>query len=227
MSKGMTFAKIVVAFVLFGVLFGGPTVVELMQQHGFWPFETAPSRTSALPKVHAAGNASAPSLSRVLPRVRSPLKSRTASNSRGTRRQPAESYDVYQVPAGTVLPGLLRATLDSSRVRVEDRVSALLRNSITQNRLELVPAASMIHGKVLDVVPASRWQPRGRIVIGFYFIEHAATRSRIAIAARPVIFEPVDVVGAGMARRSIDVRVNAGELLHVTLADPLVVRLPK
>jgi hypothetical protein len=219
MSKGITFAKIAVAFVLLGVFFAAPPAAELMQQHGYWPIESAPVAAPSLPTVHAA--------SKPLPRVRSPLKSRAKVSRGTTRRRPAESYDAYQVPAGTVLPGLLRATLDSSRVRVEDRVSALLRTSISQNRLELIPAASTIHGKVLDVIPASRWQPRGRIVVGFSFVEHGATRNRIAIAARPVIFEPVDVVGAGIPRRSIDVRVNAGEVLYITLAEPLVVRLPK
>ena len=218
MSQGRTFAKIAVAFVLLGVFFAAPPAAELMQQHGYWPFASAPA-PAPLPTVHAA--------SKTLPRVRSPLKPRAKVSRGTTRRRPAESYDAYQVPAGTVLPGLLRATLDSSRLRVEDRVSALLRTSISQKRLELIPAASMIHGKVLDVIPASRWQPRGRIVVGFYFIEHGATGTRVAIAAHPVIFEPVDVVGAAMPRRSIDVRVNAGDLLHITLAEPLVVRLPK
>jgi len=227
MSKGITFAKIVVAFVLLGVFFGAPAAVEQMQRRGFWPFEAAPAGAPSLAKVHAAGKSTAASLSKSLPRIRSPLKPRRANIARGSRKRPVESYDAYQVPAGTVLAGLMRAPLDSARLRVEDRVSAILRSSITQNRMELIPAASLIHGKVLDVVPASRWQPHGRIVMGFYSIEHGSTGNRIAIAARPVIFEPVDVVGSGIPRRSIDVRVNAGELLHITLAEPLVVRLPK
>src|SRR5918992_1167708 len=70
----------------------------------------------------------------------------------------------------------------------EQKVRAILLAPLTQSGLELIPAASIIHGKVLDVVPASRWQPRGRIVIGFYFIEHAGTRSRESIATQSLIF---------------------------------------
>lgn len=220
MTTGITFAKIVVAFVVVGVVLGAPPAMEMMRRYDVLPAATPRVTSTTVPAVHAA--------ERTLPRVRAPLKPRGRGNARGhVRKRATESYDAYQVPAGTVLPALLRAPLESAKARVEDRVKAILRSSLAQNRLELVPAASIIHGKVLDVVPASRWQPRGRIVVGFYFIEHAATGSRTAIATRPVIFEPIDAIGSSYARRSVDVRVNAGELVHITLAEPLLIRLPR
>ena len=230
MSTGITFAKIVVAAVLIAVVVGVPTLLEVMRRHEISPRASAQGRIPLLPPPRpkladkalrpGSGQALRPGSGQALPLVRPPAK-----NARGhAKGKSSARYDMDEVPAATVLPALLRAPLHSTTARVDDRVRAILRSAVKQSGWELVPAASTIYGKVLDVIPASRWQPKGRIVLGFYTIEHAGTGARIAISAKPLVFEPIDAMGN---RRTVDVQVSAGELLHITLAEPLVIRLPK
>jgi hypothetical protein len=219
MTTGITFAKILVLSILLALLLEPTPAMDLLHRYGFWPGATAQVRLTSAP----AAAAPAKTLPRVTRSTSSPAKtSRTPTRKRKT----SERFDAYQVPAGTVLPALLRGPLDSQKLHVEDPVRVILRSTIKQDGIDVIPAASIIHGKVLDVVPASRWQLRGRIVVGFYFIEHAMSRSRLAIAARPLIFEAVDATGSA-AKRSVDVRISAGEVVHITLAEPLIVRFPK
>ena len=214
MSTGITFAKIVVAFALVAVFFAAPPLMEVMRRHDVWPLATAQVRVPKAPLTPVASSTTRPS-------TRAPITAGRASSRNKKRR---EVYDGYQVPAGTVLAAFLRAPLDSQTARVEDPVRVILRSSVRQDGVELIPAASIIHGKITDVIPASRWQPKGRIVAGFFFIEHADTRSRAGIAARPLVFEAVDATGA---RRTVDVKVKAGELVYIEMLEPLVVRIPK
>jgi hypothetical protein len=216
MSTGITLAKIVVMSALLGVVLVATPAVDALREYEVWPKAAGPAQlTPPRPKPQAAA--------RPLPRVRARAR-RTPSR---LSRSAAGPTVPYELPEGTVLPAFVRSTLDSASARPEHKVRAILRTSLKQGGMELIPAASIIHGKVLDVIPASRWQPRGRIVVGFYFIEHGTLGTRIAIAARPVIFEPVDAMGKASVGRTANVRVNAGDLLAITLADRLIVRLPK
>lgn len=218
MSQGITFAKIVVAAVVVAAVLGATPAMDLMRRHGIWPMAAAHVRLAPSPQ---------PRTVRPLPRAHGIGSGRTASATDATakrKKKAADAFDRYEIPAGRVLAALLRAPLESATARVNEPVRAILRSSLTYEGLELIAAASLLHGRVLDVIPASRWQPRGRIVVAFHSVEHARTGTRIALAAQPLVFEPAD---AGAARRSIDVRVKAGELLHVALAKPLVIRLPR
>lgn len=216
MSTGITSAKIVVMAVLLAAVFVATPAMDVLRRYDVWPMATAQGEvTPPRPKAQVAA--------KPLPRVRS-----RAKTTRSTLVRTAAGPSVaYEIPEGAVLGAFVRSTLDSATARPEHRVRAILRTSLKQSRVELIPAASIIHGKVLDVIPASRWQPRGRIVVGFYFIEHGTLGTRIAIAANPVVFEPVDATGKAAVSRSVDVRVNAGELVAITLAERLVVRIPK
>lgn len=213
-----TLAKIAVMSVLLGAVLGASPAMELMRRHGIWPMATAQVRAVSATRTQQTA-------ARSLPRAGSqaPSPTRGLSQAKKKKKKP-EPFDRYEMPAGGVLPALLRAPLDSRTARVHEGVRAILRRSLKQDGMELIPAASIIHGKVIDVVPASRWQPRGRIAVAFSSIEHGRTGTRIAIAARPLVFEPPEAPGA---RRSVDVRVNAGEVVHITLTQMLVIRLPK
>jgi hypothetical protein len=228
MSTGITFAKIVVASALLAVFLGAGPLMDVMRNHRIWPMGAARLRVTPPP---AAPQAARKPLPRVRPQgARKPLprvRPQVRRPEGPIQKRRGRAFDTYEVPAASVLPALLRAPLDSHTTRVEERVRAILRSSVKQGRVELIPAGSMIYGSVLDVVPASRWQPRGRIVVGFYIIDHAGTGARIAIAARPVVFEAIDVMGTSAVRRTLDVRANAGELLHITLLDALSLRFPK
>jgi hypothetical protein len=221
MNSGITLAKIAVLSVLLAVFLGAIPAMDLMRRYGIWPLDDAEVPVTAMTVT--------PAPVKVLPRAPQKLtKPRRASNASGnvSKKRGSNAFETYQVPAGTVLMGLLRAPLDSGRTRVDAPVRALLRSTLRQEGMELIPAASIVYGKVIDVIPASRMQPRGRIVVAFFFIEHGVTGTRIAIAARPLVLEPIDVAG-GSVLRTADVRVNAGELLPISLTEPLVVRLPK
>ena len=220
MSSGITFAKIVVMSGLLAVVLVATPAMNAWREYDVWPETTARKQLTPprpTPQVPA----------QPLPRVRARASASASSRPSRLTRSAAGPSVAHEVPEGTVLAAFVRSTLDSSTARPEHKVRAILRTSVTQSGMELIPAASIIHGKVLDVVPASRWQPRGRIVVGFYFIEHGSMGTRIAIAARPVVFESVDAMGKSSVSRAVDVRVNAGELLAITLSERLIVRLPK
>ena len=62
-------------------------------------------------------------------------------------------------------------------------------------------------------------------------IEHAETGSRASIETRIItryatMADPV-AAGRAAAKRPVDVQLPAGEPLTVTLAEPLIVRIPK
>jgi hypothetical protein len=132
-------------------------------------------------------------------------------------------YDDYQVPAGTPLIVRLRTALDSASGQVDDPVRATLLSPVTQDGFELIPKGSTLHGKVIEVQPASKQTPVGRVVLAFNVIEHLETHSLATIQTRSMPFdatlEPKD--------KFRDVRVESGEQLTLTLATPLKVRLPR
>jgi hypothetical protein len=216
MSTGITGAKIVVMAVLLAIVLIATPAMDVLGKYDVWPNAAVQGQvTPPRPKPQVT--------SKPLPRVRA----RTKSAPSRLMRSAAGPSVAYEVPEGAVLAAFVRSKLDSASTRPEAKVRAILRTAVRESGMELIPAASIIHGKVLDVVPASRWQPRGRIVVGFYFIEHGTLGTRIAIATRPVVFEPVDAIGKSIVARPTDVRVNAGDLLAITLAERLVVRLPR
>jgi hypothetical protein len=138
----------------------------------------------------------------------------------------------YRVPAGTVLQARLRTTLGSAFSRVDDQVDAILLDAVSGNGIELIPAGSAIHGKVVEVVPASPRELRGRISVAFFVVQHAVTGSRAAIVSRPIPFEAPDpdepvVKGRKPKKYAIDVQTSPAQPVTVTLAEPLTVYIPK
>jgi len=131
-------------------------------------------------------------------------------------------FDDYQVPAGTPLIVRLRTAIDSASGQVDDPVRATLLSPVTQNGFELIPKGSTIHGKVIDVQPASKQKPVGRVVLAFNVIEHLETHSLATIQTRSMPFDAT----LEPKQKFRDVRVESGEQLTLTLASPLRVRLP-
>jgi hypothetical protein len=163
-------------------------------------------------------------INRCLMIVRIAATRRTESPQKPFARQAkGKRYDDYQVPAGTPLVVRLRTSLDSASGQVDDAVRATLLSAVSQDGAELIPKGSTLHGKVIDVEPASKQKPIGRLVVEFNVIEHSETHSLATIQTRSVPFaatlEPKEKLR--------DVRVESGEELTLTLAIPLKVRLPK
>lgn len=131
--------------------------------------------------------------------------------------------DDYQVPAGTPLMIRLRTAVDSASARIDDAVRATLLEPVTQDGVELIPKGSTLHGKVSEVLQASRQNRTGRLVMGFHVIEHAETRSLATIKTRAVPFEAT----LAPKEKFRDVRVSADERMILTLASPLKVHIPR
>jgi hypothetical protein len=143
--------------------------------------------------------------------------------SRPTPSKVRGPYDDYQVPAGTPLTTRLRTTLDSASGQIDDPVRATLLDAISQGGIELIPKGSTLHGKVTNVLPASKQNRAGRLVLEFHVIEHVETRSLATIETRAVSFD----AEPGPKEKFRDVRVESGEPMTLTLATPLKVRLPR
>ena len=117
----------------------------------------------------------------------------------------------------------LRTAVDSASAQTDDAVRATLLEPVTQNGVELIPKGSTLHGKVSEVLPASRQNRLGRIVLGFHVIEHVETRSLATIKTREVPFEAT----LAPKEKFRDVRVSADERVTLTLATPLTVHIPR
>jgi hypothetical protein len=138
----------------------------------------------------------------------------------------------YQVPAGTVVSLRLRTPIDSSSSQVNDQIDAVLTESITQEGVELVPNGSLVHGTILEVEPASRETPLGRISFAFAIVQHVGSGSRAPFRTRPITIEAERPASPASKRgksknQPIDVSWSAGHLVSATLAEPLLVAIPK
>jgi hypothetical protein len=137
--------------------------------------------------------------------------------------QPRARSDDHQVPAGSVIAVKLRTTVGSATSAVGDQADAALTDAVSRDGMVLIPAGSLLHGSVVDALPASEREPRGRVAVAFFVIEHASTRSRAAIKTRPIAIDaphPAD-------KRPSDVQLVAGQALNLILTEPLLVRIPK
>jgi hypothetical protein len=137
--------------------------------------------------------------------------------------KPRPKIDDYQVPAGTPLVVQLRTPLDSASSQIEDAVRATLLAPVTQDGVELIPKGSTLHGRVTEVLTASKQNRTGRLVFGFHVIEHLETHSLATIQARAVSFEAT----LAPKEKVRDVQVPADERLLITLASPLKVHIPR
>jgi hypothetical protein len=144
-------------------------------------------------------------------------------NSSSIRATAPAQLDDYQVPAGTPLMIRLRTAVDSASARIDDAVRATLLEPVTQDGVELIPKGSTLHGKVSEVLQASRQNRTGRLVMGFHVIEHVETRSLATIKTRAVPFEAT----LAPKEKFRDVRVPADERMILTLASPLKVHIPR
>ena len=64
----------------------------------------------------------------------------------------------------------LRSPIDSRTARNDDQVDATLTGAVTQDGVELIPAGSIIHGRILQADAATRKSPLGRFEIAFTYV---------------------------------------------------------
>jgi len=152
-----------------------------------------------------------------------PAASPPKSSARAMPGNARGRHDDYQVPAGTPLTIQLRTSLDSGSAQIDDLVRGTLVEAVSQDGVELIPKGSALHGKVTNVLHASRENRTGRLVFAFHVIEHVETRSLATIATRAVTFDAT----LGPKEKFRDVRVPADERITVTLSSPLQVHIPR
>jgi hypothetical protein len=144
---------------------------------------------------------------------------------RGERMHP------YQLPIGTLLSVRLRTPIGSASSSIDDQVDATLAEAVSQEGVELIPEGSLLHGRVVDVVAASKKVLHGQIAVSFAVVQHAHTRSRAAIRTLTVTIAAEDPEAPPQSRRRsraqpVDLALPAGHMLVLTLADPLIVYIP-
>jgi len=144
----------------------------------------------------------------------------------------APQFARYQVAAGTALLLKMSTPLNSGTALVNDQVEAVLWSPVVQDGIELVPAGSVVFGKVTDFTRATDQRPTGSISFAFKIIEHAETGSRETLSTQRIILEAQRVVDAGRGKPKkrfdpIDVAIPAGMRLVAMTAEPLVVRIPR
>jgi hypothetical protein len=146
------------------------------------------------------------------------------AKSRGAR--PGE----YRVAIGTPIPARLRTPIDSGTARVNDQVDAILTSPVTQDGVELIPAGSTLHGRIVQADSATKKAPLGRIDMVFTVVQHADTHSRAAIRTHTFTAEaeaPAEITGMRTPKRQpIDVALAAGHPIVLTLSEPLLVYIP-
>lgn len=91
-------------------------------------------------------------------------------------------YREVTVPAGTTLRLQLRSALASDSSRVEDAVRAELRQAITIDGREVVPAGAEVVGSVTDVEESGRVKGRARLAYRFNTLQMGDEQHDISTA---------------------------------------------
>ena len=150
---------------------------------------------------------------------------RNASSKKST----APKVDEYRVAAGSALLLKLRTPLNSASSAVDQQVEATLWSPVYQNGVELIPDGSVMIGKVLEVVPASKRKPLGSITFALSIIEHATTKSLAMVTTQKVVFtaQQVQTTGKRVKQEPTDAVVPEGTSFVAMTADALLVRIPR
>jgi hypothetical protein len=99
----------------------------------------------------------------------------------------APEYREVTVPAGTALPLEMTSTISSASAEVEAPVSAKLRNAITIDGENAIPAGTVLRGNVTDVERSGRVS--GRAHVSFAFNEASIRGDRENLKTNPLTFE--------------------------------------
>ena len=116
----------------------------------------------------AAGTAAAPAAPAAAPKPSAP---------------PAPRFREVTIPSGTTLALDLTSTVASDTSNVEDAVRATLRQGITVDGREVLPAGTEVVGAVTDAERSGRVKGRARIAFRFTSLEHAGSRYDIQTQA--------------------------------------------
>lgn len=152
--------------------------------------------------------------------------------AQGAAKPSKPKLDRYQVPAGAALLLKLGTALDGATATVDDQVEATLWSPLIQDGVELIPAESVVFGRVVEVVRASERRPSGYITFAFSIVEHAETGSRATLNTRTITIEaprPDESQPAPKKekRKPVDAAMPAGASFIAVTSEPLLVRIPR
>jgi hypothetical protein len=90
------------------------------------------------------------------------------------------------LPAGTVLPVTLTSSVGSDTSRVEDPVRATVRRAVVSNGVQVVPAGTVVLGRVTRVERSGKVKGRASIAFRFTQIDLPGEGGRARITASPI-----------------------------------------
>ena len=155
-------------------------------------------------------------------------QSQARTAERGAR---GEGFDSYQIPAGTALLLELKTPFDSASARVDDELEATLWSPVIQSGVELIPADSVINGKITAVVRASKQTPVGSVTFVMSVVQHGGTGDRAMLRTQRIVMEaPVETAQRGRGGKKpkpADAAMASGARFVAVMSEPLIVRIPK
>jgi hypothetical protein len=147
------------------------------------------------------------------------------------RRASGDGFDNYQIPAGTALLLELRTPFDSASAKVDDEIEATLWSPVIQGGVELIPAKSLVTGKISAAVRASKQTPIGSVTFTMSVVQHLRTSDRAMIRTQRIVMEaPVEPAPVGGGNRKLkprDIAMAEGSRFVAVTSEPLIVRIPK
>ena len=118
-------------------------------------------------------------------------------------------YREFTLPVGTTLPLELKSTIASDVSAVEDTVRATLRNAVTVDGQEVLPAGTEVAGHVTEAERAGR--VKGRARIAFRFTSVRLDDERLSLRTDPIVQEAEATKGEDATK--IGVGAGAGAII--------------
>ena len=162
-----------------------------LTSEGSRPATRAASRRPAAADVRNGSARVAPPAAAAVPRTEVPV------------------YREFTLPVGTTLPLELKSTIASDASEVEDTVRATLRNAVTVDGLEVLPAGTEVAGHVTEAERAGR--VKGRARLAFQFTSFRYDGERMSLRTDPIVQEAEATKGEDATK--IGIGAGAGAVI--------------
>src|SRR5262245_23473419 len=82
-------------------------------------------------------------------------------------RRSQDNGQIWTVPSDTIISVEMTSTLTSRTAHVGDRFAASVKSPVVVNGVEVIPAGSIVEGRVSQVTPARRLNRAGALAVEF------------------------------------------------------------
>jgi len=123
-------------------------------------------------------------------------------------------YREFTLPVGTTLSLELKTAIASDVSEVEDTVRATLRNAVTVDGQEVLPAGTELAGHVTEVARAGRVRGRARVAFQFTSLRHDG--ERMSLRTDPIVQEAEATKGEDATK--IGIGAGAGAVIGAVVA---------